>query len=81
MTGEPEPAGTMAADASLQVGPKHVTGTDSPSPMAGSALELLIRELGAILAGWGVTEQDDDILAPLADSLAGLLAAGLDNAA
>jgi len=79
MIGEPKPAGTPAGGPQAGQGP--ATGTGTPQPTAGSARELLIRELGAILAGWGLTDQDDEILAPLAGSIAGLLAAGPDDGA
>lgn len=74
MSGEPELGGTPAGQ------PLPVDDTrEQASGNAGSARELLIREIGAILAGWGVSEGDDDILAPLANSVAGLLAAGPDD--
>lgn len=82
MIGEPKPGGTaagrqlVATDASPEASQGPATGAGTPQPAADSVRDHLIRELGAILAGWGVAEGDDDILAPLADSLAGLLAAG-----
>ena len=72
MIDEQKPAGTRA-------GRRPLAADAGPQPAAGAARELLIRELGAILAGWGVTDQDDELLAPLADSVAGLLAAGPDG--
>jgi hypothetical protein len=81
MIGEPKPAGTPAADAGPHACRGTVTGAGPPQPTTGPARELLIRELGAILAGWGVTEGDDDLLAPLAQSVADLLAPGPEDGA
>ena len=65
MSDERKPAGTAAGR----------------RPAAEPARELLIRELGAILAAWGATVQDDELLAPLASAVAELLAPGPDEGA
>jgi glycosyltransferase involved in cell wall biosynthesis len=44
----------------------------SPPGGARGDRDLLIEEIGAILAGWGVEEQDDYLLSPITEALGGL---------